>query len=240
MKLLFVLQARNIETGALAAVKIIKLEPGKSDLLIISAVCQGRNHTEKSGEWVCFSWDLDGKSKKSCCTVPALMTADISALRGLVLCVCVCVFSGLNSFWFVVCCSLSIILSKVSKPQHVETSYKKEDERTFQDWAWLQGLCWHWPSDRVGAIQISGITTRALDHQQPDRAQLITSQWRKRFAAAFIHGDAVRLGVLIWEVLRCSDQVLLVLSLSRNLRVIVHKTFCNLWMSLPVRARALI
>lgn len=30
-------QARNIQTGELAAVKIIKLEPGKNDYLIISA-----------------------------------------------------------------------------------------------------------------------------------------------------------------------------------------------------------
>lgn len=47
--------------------------------------------------------------------------------------------------------------------------------------ALLWGLrCW-WPSDRVSAIQISGITSRTLSHRQPDRAQLIASQWTERF-----------------------------------------------------------
>lgn len=59
----------------------------------------------------------------------------------------------------------------------------EEGEEDICDCAQLRGLCGWWPSDRVRAIQISGITMRALYHRQPDWVQLITSQRGKRFAA---------------------------------------------------------
>lgn len=148
---------------------------------------------EKSGKQV---WNFPGfwmectktsKEKKYCCTAPILMIASIYVLIDTV---------SFYMFWYF----YVELWSLVNREQRFCTLYKKcficwrqnlffhkldlfceEDEEDISVCAQRWGLCCWWPSDRVSAIQISGITMRALCHQQPDWAQLITTQRRQRF-----------------------------------------------------------